>query len=302
MQAMIRFVETHVEKFFKERPIYVERLEGGTVNQVFRAVMSHGSVIVRIPGRETGLTELMVNRWCADSALANGVPAARVLCVSIDGTAVAIEQCLPGTDMGKSFGKEAPTRALLRQIGVALQRLHSIKTLGFGRIDPLGKGSEHTWADFLLRPFKNQEIPLEVLAQEELLEGSELEDMLVKIQSEACLGGCDRPVLLHGDLWFANIIVDQMALSGFVDWGDATSGDALYDLIRFELLHGEEVALALASFSPHLPVELLRTPKATGYRLRLALEAGCWRILGRDRVGAAKACEFARTALKMRSN
>jgi aminoglycoside phosphotransferase (APT) family kinase protein len=302
MEATTETVKSHVEKLLNERPIYVERLQGGAVNQVFRAILRRGAVVVRIPRRETGSTELLVNRWCANSALANGVPAARVLSLSTSGTVVAIEQCLPGADMGQSFGRSLPSRHLLRQIGLALQRLHSIRISGFGRIDPLGKGSERSWADFVLRPFENREILLNVLAQEGLLEGWELEGMLTSIRSEECLSGCEKPVLLHGDLWFANIMVDRTTLSGFVDWGDATAGDSLYDLIRFELLHGEEIALSLASVSPHLPVELLRTQKAKGYRLRLALEAAFWRILGRDQIGAAKACEFARAALRMRAN
>jgi aminoglycoside phosphotransferase (APT) family kinase protein len=47
------------------------------------------------------------------------------------------------------------------------------------------------------------------------------------------------PTWLHGDLHPRNVLVDRDAITGIIDWGDLTSGDAATDLASIWMLFGD---------------------------------------------------------------
>jgi aminoglycoside phosphotransferase (APT) family kinase protein len=59
------------------------------------------------------------------------------------------------------------------------------------------------------------------------------------------------PTWLHGDLHPRNVLVEQGAISGIIDWGDLTAGDPATDLAAIWMLFGEPHArqAALAAYA-----------------------------------------------------
>ena len=68
------------------------------------------------------------------------------------------------------------------------------------------------------------------------------------------------PTWLHGDLHPRNVLVDQGAISGIIDWGDITSGDPATDLASIWMLFAEPKARqnALAVYGALSEATLLR--------------------------------------------
>ncbi|HEU5086452.1 MAG TPA: phosphotransferase, partial [Roseiflexaceae bacterium] len=85
-----------------------------------------------------------------------------------------------------------------------------------------------------------------------------------------------QPVWLHGDLHPQNILVENGALSGIIDWGDMTGGDCATDLAAIWMLFDDAQARreALAAYGPISQATMRR---ARGWAVHLGvtlLDAG----------------------------
>ena len=75
-------------------------------------------------------------------------------------------------------------------------------------------------------------------------------------------------VWLHGDLHPRNVLVQDGALAGIIDWGDVTAGDVATDLacawMLFESARGREIFLGA-----YAPTEQIRA-RAAGWAVHFA--------------------------------
>jgi aminoglycoside phosphotransferase (APT) family kinase protein len=95
------------------------------------------------------------------------------------------------------------------------------------------------------------------------------------------------PVFTHGDLQVAHVFVDGDAITGVIDWSDASQGDALYDLATLTLGHEEHLDDVVAGYGTGVDLEVIRA----WWSLR-SLVAARWLIEhGFD--PSSPGCEFA---------
>jgi aminoglycoside phosphotransferase (APT) family kinase protein len=66
------------------------------------------------------------------------------------------------------------------------------------------------------------------------------------------------PVFIHGDLQIAHVFVDGDAVTGIIDWSEASQGDALFDLATLTLAHEEHLDDVIAGYGSDVDRDLIR--------------------------------------------
>ena len=66
------------------------------------------------------------------------------------------------------------------------------------------------------------------------------------------------PVFTHGDLQVAHVVVDGDAVTGVVDWSEASRGDALFDLAVLTLGYPEHLGDVSAGYGSEVDRDLVR--------------------------------------------
>ena len=69
---------------------------------------------------------------------------------------------------------------------------------------------------------------------------------------------CWTPVFTHGDLHIEHVFVDGDEVTGFLDWSEASQGDALYDIATLTLAHEEHLDDLLAGYGTDVDRGLVR--------------------------------------------
>jgi aminoglycoside phosphotransferase (APT) family kinase protein len=67
-----------------------------------------------------------------------------------------------------------------------------------------------------------------------------------------------NPVFIHGDLQITHVFVDGDTVTGFIDWSEASQGDALYDLATVTLAHEEHLDDVIAGYGADVDLDLIR--------------------------------------------
>jgi aminoglycoside phosphotransferase (APT) family kinase protein len=94
------------------------------------------------------------------------------------------------------------------------------------------------------------------------------------------------PVFMHGDLQVAHVFADGDEITGIIDWTEAGSGDALFDLASLTLGHQEHLGDVVAGYGTDVDFEVIR-----GWWSLRSLRAARWLIEhGFD--PASPGCEF----------
>jgi aminoglycoside phosphotransferase (APT) family kinase protein len=66
------------------------------------------------------------------------------------------------------------------------------------------------------------------------------------------------PAFIHGDLQVAHVFVDGDRVTGVLDWSEAATGDALYDLASLTLGHPEHLDDVVAGYGTDVDLEVVR--------------------------------------------
>jgi aminoglycoside phosphotransferase (APT) family kinase protein len=66
------------------------------------------------------------------------------------------------------------------------------------------------------------------------------------------------PVFIHGDLQITHVFVDGDTVTGFIDWSEASQGDALYDLATLTLAHEEHLDDVIAGYGADVDLDPIR--------------------------------------------
>lgn len=67
-----------------------------------------------------------------------------------------------------------------------------------------------------------------------------------------------KPVFIHGDLQITHVFVENDEVTGIIDWSEAASGDAMFDLAILTLGHEERLEEVLAGYGPEADREVIR--------------------------------------------
>jgi len=189
--------------------------------------------VVLKASREQSVRAEVYAARCAERA---GVPVPAILAEGKD-------QRLPGQDwfvMKRADGQpwalvvqaDVQRARTLDDIGQVFASLHGVTMRNYGPLTPGLGGRYPSWSGWLHAELLSCSQPL-------IREGHlpphfmrMADDVLRSLAPEL---ETVRPALLHGDLGDGEIFVDPRsgAVTALVDWGDALSGDPLYDFARF---------------------------------------------------------------------
>jgi aminoglycoside phosphotransferase (APT) family kinase protein len=66
------------------------------------------------------------------------------------------------------------------------------------------------------------------------------------------------PVFTHGDFQITHVFVDGDAVTGVIDWSEASQGDALHDLAILRLGHEEHLPDVIAGYGTDVDLDVIR--------------------------------------------
>ena len=172
--------------------------------------------------------EAMADRYAAllpglDELRARGVPAPEYLHVgAFDGGTLSAQRFLPGRSEANPSPAvvESMARCIAAKAGVG---------------GPRPAADHRTWGAFVVRTLA---VGQDGSAMHEQLRAWGRRSAAVLDRVEALGAGADpswfpSDGLVHRDLHTDNVLIDQGALSGIIDWEDACAGDHRFDLVAF---------------------------------------------------------------------
>ena len=212
-----------------------QQIVQGEVNEVYDVLLSDGqSVVVRLCPSSESVFEREV--WSIEKCAVLGLPVPEILGLSqresedgfID---VCIQKKIEGVLMSRSgIDPHAMARAVC-QSGEYLREIHSISTSGFGYIDGEGCGMYASAAEEAveyeaLKKMLSEAAGVHDLDEQLLLDA--LSCVVEMIKSRDVI-----PLLIHNDFEPKHILLNEKKVAGIIDFGEATSGDPINDLVRF---------------------------------------------------------------------
>jgi len=169
-------------------------------------------------------------------------------------------EALPGVNMWDLPMPPESRERIDRELALVLLELHSHQRDGFGSIGEAGTHAR--WVDVFLPRLREVRGQPEVDARLPPAVSGQLDAAITR--AEAALAEQGRPTLVHGDIWAANIIVDERPtgwqLSGLVD------PSAEYADVELELAYLEQFSVVVgpAFFSEYHA----HSPLRPGYEYR----------------------------------
>ncbi|MFG2693425.1 phosphotransferase family protein [Kitasatospora sp. NPDC048407] len=142
---------------------------------------------------------------------------------------------LPGTTLGRLGGPSTGSPAAWAAAGAAIRKLHDAPLPS--RLGRAGRSIAVLAAEL--------DAECELLVANGFLPA----DLVTRNRqvAEAALRPW-TPAFTHGDLQVAHVFLDGDEVTGIIDWSEAGSGDALYDLATFTLGHEEHLADVIAGY------------------------------------------------------
>jgi fructosamine-3-kinase len=174
--------------------------------------------VVRIPRKGHSFTGEV---WATKKARLHGLPVPKIIAVE---EKAIIPFMLEEKLRGDHITNGDITPRVSRQAGEALAKIHSVKTSNYGWIDGTGKGRYDNWTPYLeaRRKFIDQAVRLGLLDVGEISAMNKMYDHLESKQVR-------KPVLLHGDFQFNNLLFYKGKLSGIIDFAPR-SGPIEFDV------------------------------------------------------------------------
>ncbi|RNI18362.1 aminoglycoside phosphotransferase family protein [Flexivirga caeni] len=223
-------VAAHVAATLGAAVVSAEPVPGSVANEDFRVGLDDDRcVFVKVGPR----TELAAEAWALAQATAAGVPVPKVVAYEEDSAVTPV----PYLVLDLLPSDRDLTDGVVRAVGAALKRVHSIEVPGHGHIELVGnplepdsvRGQFGTWPEFVGSLLRDAEDLVRVgllSAEQETAIRREAEG----IHGSPLMG--DSGVLLHADLKPDHLLPVDGKLTGIIDWGDASAGDPAWDLAR----------------------------------------------------------------------
>ena len=149
---------------------------------------------------------------------------------------------LKGTALGSLGEPSTASSATWAAAGAAIRRLHDAPLPSWsGRsLDEIASSldSECTWL------LANDVLPADLVRRNREV-------------AEAALRPW-KPVFMHGDLQIAHVFVDGDAITGVVDWSEASQGDAMHDLASLTLGHPERLSDVIVGYGADVDHDAIR--------------------------------------------
>lgn len=234
-------------KYLGEELTDARLLSGGLFNTTYRLETQRRNVILRLgPVNRHLLLPYEQNLMRAEGDILNllksrGIPTSEILALDFSRTLfdrdVMVVACLEAKSMSMVELPKETEKALCREAGRLTAMIHSITAeelpvvpdKPFGRYSNVvsGKGCA-TWKEAILLELQQWKAMAEGAA---LFDADELQQIEAVFHSRsALLDAITEPRLVHADLWYGNILVDEAGnLAAVIDADRAFFGDIDYE-------------------------------------------------------------------------
>jgi aminoglycoside phosphotransferase (APT) family kinase protein len=225
-KEMARLIIAH---HFGNKPKRVVHLTGGLSNFVFMAYHNEGDFVVRISPEPTKIQAFMKEQWAMVKAREAGVPTAEIL--EVGNHIVPFPYMVSKKVEGQEATYHPKQLSIIKEMGHFAALINAIPTNGFGGTFDWSNNQlslNEAWEDYLYKEL-HLEDRLQILKKQKMLQPKQikkLESILTKPPR-----GKEKPSLNHGDIRLKNVIVDDDGqIIAFIDWEQATSNLAYWDL------------------------------------------------------------------------
>ena len=149
---------------------------------------------------------------------------------------------LPGTALGHLGEPSTASPAAWAAAGAAARMLHDA---------PLPQWPGRSVDEFAARLYRESEwlVANDVLPADVVARNRRIAETALRPWS---------PVFTHGDLQITHVFVDGDKVTGVIDWSEAGSGDALFDLAILTLGHEEHLGHVVAGYGTDVDVDVIR--------------------------------------------
>lgn len=175
--------------------------------------------VVRIPRTDHSFAGEI---WAMEQARNKDLPVPKIL--AVEEKNILMPYMLEERLKGDHITCNDITPNVSRQAGEALAKVHSVKTRNYGWIDGNGNGRYRNWKPYLEVRRKNigEAVRLGLLDIGEITAMNKMYDHLEGLPEQ-------KPVLLHGDFQFNNLLFQKGKLTGIVDFSPR-SGPVEFDI------------------------------------------------------------------------
>ncbi len=211
----------------------VEKVVAGYSNQVYSASIEGETVFIRI-NRDQDIFPVEVKGYEIFEAL--NVPVPKVLAYQPNpvtlGYPTIILSAARGVELARMTVSPEAEQAIYEDMGNILARINTTKIQGFGRLhtdEEMLKGEFGTWQEYQEKFGKRLEEDINFLEQNETLDTDEIESIREAYRKVSALT-IEEAYLLHRDMHFAHVFVEDNKITGVIDLGGLEAGDPRYDI------------------------------------------------------------------------
>ncbi|MBV9358448.1 MAG: aminoglycoside phosphotransferase family protein [Chloroflexi bacterium] len=196
-------------------------------NQVFRVTLADRVWYLKLAIAAGARRNLQTEVSVLGTVRGHGVPVPPIAASEATGD-LAGAPCLLLDDVG---GRPLTgTEPEFRFVGAHLRSIHELALVGFGALSTQRemRGKDDSWAETVQRPLAAIRPAVDAGLVEEAL----ITRLSGAVELHQNLFEVPHSRLLHGDFHPRHVYARAGEISGIIDWGDAMSGDPVYDLGR----------------------------------------------------------------------
>ncbi len=222
-----------VTKKLKERPTKIKEITKAVVNKVLLVETDRKrKLIVRFQVRKGIKNTYELEGWAFDKCQGVGLPVPKYLILDLSKKTVPLNYCVENFLDGKELDISKLSDKALKSLALALRRINSIKTKGWGLISRKSKrGLYKSWESYLISTCN---LGIKTLIKHRILPASKIEEIEKLCTKESSKIKIRSPRLLHGDFNLKNVLFKNGKVSGILDMEACMSGDPLFDVAIFD--------------------------------------------------------------------
>jgi len=191
---------------------------------------NNGKFVIKIPHKEKDkiLKEVLAIRLCSEK----NIPVPKVFFFN---DSLIIESYIEGTDIDDLDTSQENFKTIYYEIGKLIKKMHLIKGKKFGSVSK----------NILSGNYKSQKDSIQswILPEIKRLENTnhysneEMNKIRSFFKNNLYILETKESVLLHSDITDSNIIIKNNKVSGFIDFGDLSTGPAMQDFVFMYINH-----------------------------------------------------------------
>ena len=230
------------------------KIIAGEANEVYDlTLLGDAHVIARISRKDD--EEFEREQWCIEKCHELGVPVSRILLlkkieVNDEKLSICVQEKIDGEPLERGaihYGEldEVRLRKIINQAGELLGKIHSVSVDGFGKLNAIGHAPFKTYLEYFRDDVGTYEQSL-WLAEAVNLDKNELRKVFDILQEEMNQVSDIPAVLTHNDFAPKHIMVKGEAITGILDWGEASGNSPVNDFAKW------------AKWYPDIPLDWLK--------------------------------------------